>query len=558
MNNEDLNAWISSAYQDFNRQLGPRISKQKTQDLLSSFLSQQPGSRESLEAIFQKFPTSAKEKAINLLNQYSTGFPVPGNTSAGSISTIVSDFESILNPNASQNTWLETPYVERYANNPKVQEFLTNKQDLLQRRGDYIQSEAAKGNLDPYVKHVGWLKKQNLFPSDAESAYTIGNNFLKTYGLGNLNTNNAKETNVGGLFAHDAFSHAYPEKYMGVVDKTLPNALTAADESRATLIDESLGIGFGQKPLLTGKEKKITATSKLIPALKSHLTSEIDVGQEADHFVEQYLNQAKKENYVNTYGTDLDPTIDPLVNEPSSALSINESFRNAARARYPSVEPRDISSLMNKAILPYARDLKTAQQLQLFEAAETGLAEFAGDKVSPEFNTLFKNTYFAADPVTSAIQGGKNLFGKNLSGTAIGVSTSLLNPDVAKAVENNRYGEAAGAIAKDVATGALAEAGIKAAAPIAGKFAPVLARAAAPMVRLAGPAAIGAALFGQGQTGSLTDVLARKAAANPVSWMPSAKANPQTDIGARTGRAIGNEARYMWQQILRGKIPYMR
>lgn len=558
MNNEDLNAWISSAYQDFNRQLGPRISKQKTQDLLSSFLRQQPGSRESLEAIFQKFPTSAKEKAINLLNQYSTGFPVPGNTSAGSISTIVSDFESILNPNASQNTWLETPYVERYANNPKVQEFLTNKQDLLQRRGDYIQSEAAKGNLDPYVKHVGWLKKQNLFPSDAESAYTIGNNFLKTYGLGNLNTNNAKETNVGGLFAHDAFSHAYPEKYMGVVDKTLPNALTAADESRATLIDESLGIGFGQKPLLTGKEKKITATSKLIPALKSHLTSEIDVGQEADHFVEQYLNQAKKENYVNTYGTDLDPTIDPLVNEPSSALSINESFRNAARARYPSVEPRDISSLMNKAILPYARDLKTAQQLQLFEAAETGLAEFAGDKVSPEFNTLFKNTYFAADPVTSAIQGGKNLFGKNLSGTAIGVSTSLLNPDVAKAVENNRYGEAAGAIAKDVATGALAEAGIKAAIPIAGKFAPELVRATAPVARLAGPAAIGAALFSQGQTGSLTDVLARKAAANPVSWMPSAKANPQTDIGARTGRAIGNEARYMWQQILRGKIPYMK
>lgn len=552
MNNEDLNAWINSAYQDFNRQLGPRISKQKTKDLLSSFLRQQPGSRESLETIFQKFPVSAKEKAIKLLDQYSAGFP------STSVSTIVSDFEPILNPNASQNTWFETPYVERYTNNPKVQEFLANKQDLLQRRGNYIQSEAAKGNIDPYVKHVGWLKKQNLFPSDAESAYTVGNTFLKTYGLGNLNTYDAKETTVGGLFAHDAFSHAYPEKYMGVVDKTLPNALTAADESRATLIDESLGIGFGQNPLLTGKEKKITATSKLIPALRTQLTSEIDVGQEADHFVEQYLKQAKKENYVNSYGTDLDPAIDPLVNKPPGSLSINESFRNSAKARYPGVGPGDISSLMNKAILPYARDLKTAQQLQLFNAAKTGLTEFAGDTVSPEFNTLFKNTYFAADPVTIAIQGGKNLFGKNLAGTTIGASTSLLNPDVAKAVENNRYREAASTVAKDVAAGALAEAGIKAAVPIAGKFAPGLVRAAAPVARLAGPVATGAALFGQGQTGSLTDVLARKAAANPVSWMPSVKANPQTDIGARAGKAIGNEARYMWQQILRGKIPYTR
>ena len=40
--------------------------------------------------------------------------------------------------------------------------------------------------------------------------------------------------------------------------------------------------------------------------------------------------------------------------------------------------------------------------------------------------------------------------------------------------------------------------------------------------------------------------------------MPSVKPNPQTDIGARAGRAVGNEARYMWQQLLRGKIPYSK
>lgn len=555
MGNEDLNAWINSAYQDFNRQLGPRISTRKAQDLLGSFLKQQEGSREALETLFQKFPTSAKEKAVNLLNQYSTGFPASNNTP---VSTIVSDFQPILNPNASQNVWFETPYTERYTNNPEVQKFLTDKQDLLQKRGAYIQAEAAKGNIDPYVKHVNWIKKQNLFPTDAESTYDIGNTFLKTYGLSGLNTSEVKETDVGGLFAHDVFSHGYPEKYMGIVDKTLPNALTAADESRATLIDESLGIGFGGKPLLTGKEKVITPKSKLIPELQKQLTSEIDVNQEADYFVEKYLDQAKKENYVNLYGTELDPTIDPLVKQIPGSPSINESFRNAARARYPSVNPKDVSSLMNKAILPYARDLKTAQQLQLFNEAEAGLSEFTGSKVSPAFNTLFKNTYFAADPATSALAGGANLFGKNLAGTAIGASTSLLNPDVAKAIENNRYGEATSTVAKDVATGALAEAGIKTAIPIAGKFAPGLVRAAAPVARLAGPVATGAALFAQGQPGSLTDVITRKAAANPVSWLPSVKPNPQTDIGARAGRAIGNEARYMWQQLLRGRIPYTR
>lgn len=165
---------------------------------------------------------------------------------------------------------------------------------------------------------------------------------------------------------------------------------------------------------------------------------------------------------------------------------------------------------------------------------------------------------YGIDPFSAAIEGGKNLIKQNPTGSLLGTSVSLMNPEVAKAVEQNRYGKAAGAFAKDVVTGALTETGIKSAVPIAGKFAPALIRAAAPVARLAGPVATGTALFGQGQTGSLTDVLARKAAANPVSWMPSVKANPKTDIGARAGKAIGNEARYMWQQILRGKIPYTR
>ena len=62
----------------------------------------------------------------------------------------------------------------------------------------------------------------------------------------------------------------------------------------------------------------------------------------------------------------------------------------------------------------------------------------------------------------------------------------------------------------------------------------------------------------QGPPGSLTDVVTRKAAQNPVSWLPSVKANPKTDIGARTSRAISNEAQYAFSQLLKGRLPYFK
>ena len=131
------------------------------------------------------------------------------------------------------------------------------------------------------------------------------------------------------------------------------------------------------------------------------------------------------------------------------------------------------------------------------------------------------------------------------TGAVVGAASSLLNPEVAKAVEKDRYGDAASAVARDVATGAITEAGIRAAAPVAKKFVPGLVRAAAPVARFAGPVGVGAALFSQGQTGSLLDVLARKAA-------NVAPADPKTDLGRRAG----NEFFYMLNQFRQGKTPY--
>jgi len=84
----------------------------------------------------------------------------------------------------------------------------------------------------------------------------------------------------------------------------------------------------------------------------------------------------------------------------------------------------------------------------------------------------------------------------------------------------------------------------------------MLSRVVTPAARIAAPAAAGSALFMQGKPGSVTDVITRKAAANPVPWLPSVKPNPKTDLGARAGRALTNEASYAFGQLLKGKIPY--
>jgi len=133
---------------------------------------------------------------------------------------------------------------------------------------------------------------------------------------------------------------------------------------------------------------------------------------------------------------------------------------------------------------------------------------------------------------------------ENPRGAMAGVAVSALNPEVAQAVEQNNLGAAGRILAKDVALGTVSEMGIKAALPLAGKYAPALAKIGG----VAGAAGTGAALFSQGQSGSLTDVLTRKAAQNPVSFMPAVQANPETDIGARASRAIANEVKYLSKQ----------
>lgn len=160
-----------------------------------------------------------------------------------------------------------------------------------------------------------------------------------------------------------------------------------------------------------------------------------------------------------------------------------------------------------------------------------------------------RGDYFAGLPMPS-----KQQLGSLVSDAKTGIALSALNPEVAQAVDQNNLGAAGSILAKNAALGVAGEMGIKAALPLAGKYAPAITRVGG----VAGAAGTGAALFSQGQSGSLTDVITRKAAQNPVSFMPSLKANPETDIGARASRAITNEAKYLSNQATKVTKPLMK
>lgn len=164
-------------------------------------------------------------------------------------------------------------------------------------------------------------------------------------------------------------------------------------------------------------------------------------------------------------------------------------------------------------------------------------------------NTLL----FASDPVTATLEGARGLVKNNPRGAVLGSATSLVDPEVAKAVARDDYGAAATAVGRDVLAGAATEAALKQAATRT----PALAAALnSPAARFAGPVATGAALFTQGAPGSLTDVVTRKAAQNPISFLPSVKPNPKTDAGARASRWLSNEGRYIMNQLGAGRLPY--
>ena len=119
------------------------------------------------------------------------------------------------------------------------------------------------------------------------------------------------------------------------------------------------------------------------------------------------------------------------------------------------------------------------------------------------------------------------------------------------------YKEAAGLTARDALIGAGTNLGTKAVSQGLQRAAPQFAARVLPAIsstaNVAIPAAVGAGLFMQGQQGSPLNRLVNAASNTPIGL----RVNPKTDVGRLAGRAISNEAQYAWNQIMKGKMPWM-
>lgn len=221
----------------------------------------------------------------------------------------------------------------------------------------------------------------------------------------------------------------------------------------------------------------------------------------------------------------------------SNAKSLLYGYPGEEGLRLAGTDPR---------ITGFTRMLNLGQNLNQYATNQDITAFGGGNKM-----------LFGVDPAGAALSTATKLVKTNPKGAATGVALSALNPDVAKAVEKDDYATAGSIVARDTALGALTEQGIKAAAPVIQSKAPAVAAALTPALRLVNPAVTGTALFAEGREGSLTDVITKKAAAKPISWLPAAgRVDPSTHAGARASRYLANEGQYIWNQLTRGRIPY--
>ena len=340
-------------------------------------------------------------------------------------------FKSYFSPDTSKNAWYDKEYNSRYVNNPKVEQFLIDKAKLLQKRGDYIEKSASEGNIEPFIQHAKWLQKQGVLPSDTESFSSLNNKFANNYGL-----SSEQDIQPGSLVIHDIFSHSLPDKYLGRVDKSLPDRVTAADEARAVLIEEaasgnSVFYDFAGDPVYEFPiDKKSPLLKSFDYTLRLPATGEEansyndDVVSEVSTLGEEYTNAAFKESYTNKYGTKLDIDMDPKVSvDPDEVDKVNvikKELLRAAVSRFPSKSPKNLLNTVNKAFGPYIQDATKADKLTLASRVYSSFPSSSPKGPEDYSNHLAKwsqfldNARFSLDPVTGAAVGALEL-GRDLN-----------------------------------------------------------------------------------------------------------------------------------------------
>lgn len=496
---ESIKNWRDAAFSDFQRELGPRINKKKTQELLGSFLTQAEGSEDSIRTIFESFPSSPREKALKLLDKYKQG-PLPQQD--------ISPWDS-----AAQNNIFKTPDLSNPWFDPNTDKRLVNWLGINPEKN-------AKLVEDTTVNKEYPSSRVHPFRTGGDVVDVLENEAIDRPGpfyeeLSKLGATNTEKQHLQ--------NYIYNENIRGKTGQFKPSATKAIDSITSKASDKKSWISFPEKDYTLFRGENLPQ-DRSIPEVGEIYSKDRPVSFAAgvnvtDQFMGGLTSPVKDQGNrkvlyaVTEYGDEARPKLLIPGNETEIIAPSKSKFEVTGRAR-----------------------------LQ----ADPGFFDPASDIELVKLRQLY-----GIDPLGASISGARDLVRKNAAGALTGAAFSALNPDVARSIEQNQYGSAASNFAKDVAGGAITEAAIKKIAPAVGARAPLFnAVVKSPAARAVAPIAAGFALFNQGRSGSLTDVITKKAA----NVIPGLKPNPKTDVG----RMAGNELMYMFNQLRQGRIPYQR
>lgn len=233
--------------------------------------------------------------------------------------------------------WVERPYVARHTDNSEARQFLQKYSSELKSKGRQIQKAAEQGNIDPFVQHVQSLKQNIQTGPLVQSAYDAAVEFNRKYNLPGAEA--VPSTEYPQLLYHDAFQHGIPERLVGVVDKSAPRSLTAADEARATLLQ------------MQQMHTKIGAD----PKHWYRMAQSINAPQSGFDLVSQEVRALRQQQ--------------PGMSEAE--------LQQQSLARFPSLSKESLTTLREKLNTPYVSDLLVSENLTQASRLKAGLEKYA-------------------------------------------------------------------------------------------------------------------------------------------------------------------------------------
>jgi hypothetical protein len=496
--------WKNAAFQDFSRQLGPRISTSKNKNLIHSFLNQQEGSQDSLANVFENFPSSAKAKAFDLLDKYKLGFEAP----------LASPWES-----AAENNVFKTPDFSST--------FLDSTEDkrLLSWLGIKDPQSSLKIVNDSTFETGSPGSAIQPFRTGGQKIDVLQNESLENQGPFYNELNSIGATAKEQQYLQDYIFNENIRTKSGKFKQPVANAI----DSLAKKAEENKSwVSFPEKeyPLFRGE----------------NIVEEKTIPQVGDFYFK---------NRPTSFATSINAT-----NEFMGGLTRPDKQIPGKKVLYAVTEYSDAAK--PKLLIPGQETEVIAPSSAKFEVTGRGRLQQNPTLYDPttDIELIKLKQLYATDPISMGIKGAIDLAKTKPLALAGGAALGALNPDVANAVTQKKYSQAIASIGKDMVAGSAVDSGIRLAGQGLAKIAPQVAAGVNPLVagaaRIAMPAAIGASLLMQGQTNSPLNKIVTAASNTPIGL----KVNPTTDIGRNTGRAISNEARYIWEQVLKGKIPY--